>query len=544
MKQHITKNGKLVGGVIVFCLITVVLIWTNYYQQKKTDKIETIANTVERNTNLAIALQQFTIQTIHSADAVLQLVKAEYEKQGSKININELLYANSVNRYLFKGVGLINSEGKMEMADLKSKASFSFADRDYFIYHSKNDKDTLLISKPVLSKIIQKPVIVLSRRMTRKDGSFGGVVAIQIEPTTFTSFYAQANLRQFDIISLISPNGITYARRTGSIESSGENISESPLFTHVAQNPDSFYFARDALRGIPSFFSYRKFKDYPIIATVGCSEKDALQGYYKRSQRDLRSTIIITILITLFSFAIYMVLWHRRKMAEKLMEEQQRHERQVTEEVIVAQEKEREEIGHELHDNVNQVLTTVKLYLELALHSPEAREELISKSMQLVMKSINEIRSLSHDLSAPTLGTRSLIDSIYALIETVSNSTGIKILFDHSSCYASLVMDQKLAIYRITQEQLNNIVKHARASTVSIILSQTDKQTMLIIKDNGKGFNTFEKRNGIGLNNIISRAKVFNGNVDIESAPGKGCLLMVTLPIIKLEEKIEDMVLL
>jgi signal transduction histidine kinase len=231
-------------------------------------------------------------------------------------------------------------------------------------------------------------------------------------------------------------------------------------------------------------------------------------------------------------------------MAEKLIEEQQRHERQVTEEVIVAQEKEREEIGHELHDNVNQVLTTVKLYLELALHSPGTSEDLISKSMQLVMKSINEIRSLSHDLSAPTLGTRSLIDSIYALIETVSNSTGIKILFDHSSCYASLAMNQKLAIYRITQEQLNNIVKHSKATTASIVITQTDKHTTLIIKDNGKGFNTFEKRNGIGLNNIISRAKVFDGKVNIESALGRGCLLTVTLPIIKLEEKIEEPVLL
>jgi signal transduction histidine kinase len=164
--------------------------------------------------------------------------------------------------------------------------------------------------------------------------------------------------------------------------------------------------------------------------------------------------------------------------------------------------------------------------------------------MRLVINSINEIRSLSHDLSAPTLGTRSLIDSINALIETVSNSTGIKILFDYSSCYTSLPMDQKLAMYRITQEQLNNIVKHARATTISITLSQTDKHTTLVIKDDGRGFNTFEKRNGIGLNNIISRAKVFDGKVAIESAPGKGCLLVVTLPFVPLEEKTEEPALL
>ncbi|MBO9682139.1 MAG: hypothetical protein J7502_05630 [Flavisolibacter sp.] len=546
MKQFKVRNGKLIGGIAIFCLATVAVIWTNYYQQNKADKEETIASAVQRNSNLAVALEQYTIRTIHNADAVLHLVRMEYERKGGKIDINELLYSNAVNRDIFKGVGLVNSEGKIETFDLSihSGATLDFSDRDYFIYHLKNNVDTLLISKPTLSRTIGKPVIVLSRRVDKADGSFGGVVVIQIEPATFTSFYAQANLRQFDIISLIAPDGITYARRTGSIESSGEDVIRSPLFSHITNNPDSFYFAKDAIREIPTFFSYRKFKNYPIIATVGSSETDVLEGYYIRKQRDLLSTIIISTLVVLFSFAIYLVLSHRKKMAEKLLEEQQRHERRVTEEVILAQEKEREEIGHELHDNVNQVLTTVKLYLELALHNSETREELISKSMQLVMKSINEIRSLSHDLSAPTLGTRSLIDSIYALIETISNSTGIKIIFDHSSCYASLPMNQKLAIYRITQEQLNNVVKHAKATTVSIILSQTDKHTSLIIKDNGKGFNTFEKRNGIGLNNIINRTKVFEGKVDIKSAPGKGCTLVVNLPFIKIAEKTGEPVLL
>lgn len=546
MKQFKTKNGKFIGGIAVFCFATVILIWTNYYQQKKADKEETIASAVQRNSNLAVALEQYTIRTIHNADAVLQLVKMEYERKGSKINISELLYSNAVNRDIFKGVAIINNDGQIETLDLQfdSDTNLKLSDRAYFIYHSKNNIDTLLIGKPMLSRTIRKPVIVLSRRINKKDGSFGGVAAIQIEPATFTSFYAQANLRQFDIISLIAPDGITYARRTGSVESSGEDIIRSPLFSHVANNPDSFYLAKDAIRGIPTFFSYRKCKDYPIIATVGSSEKDVLEDYYKRAQRDLLSTVIISILIVLFSFAIYAVLWHRKKMAEKLLKEQQRHERRVTEEVILAQEKEREEIGHELHDNVNQVLTTVKLYLELALHNPAAGADLISKSMRLVINSINEIRSLSHDLSAPTLGTRSLIDSINALIETVSNSTGIKILFDYSSCYTSLAMDQKLAMYRITQEQLNNIVKHARATTISITLSQTDRHTTLVIKDDGRGFNTFEKRNGIGLNNIISRAKVFDGKVAIESALGKGCLLVVTLPFVPLEEKTEEPALL
>lgn len=148
------------------------------------------------------------------------------------------------------------------------------------------------------------------------------------------------------------------------------------------------------------------------------------------------------------------------------------------------------------------------------------------------MTSINEIRNLSRDLSAPTLGTKSLTDSITALVEMVASSSGVYIAFDHCSYRASVSMNQKLAVYRIVQEQLNNIIKHAFATHVSVSLSQAEDHTILTVRDNGKGFDTLGKRNGIGLNNIISRAKVFNGKVKIESAPGKGCLLMVSLPII------------
>lgn len=533
MKQLNTKNGRLIGVIIAFCVATLILIWTNYFHQKNSDKKDTIASAVQRNTNLAIALEQYTIRTIHNADAVLQLVRMEYESKGTAIDIDKLLFSHAINNDIFKGVGIVGENGKLIKTNVRldSDIALVYSDRDYFISHSKTDSQNPIISKPLLSKTIGKPVIVISRRINKKDGSFGGMVAVQIEPQTLTSFYAQANLREHDIISLIAPDGVTYARRTGAVESSGENIIQSPLFRHIANDPDSFYYAKDAIRGIPSYFSYRKLKDYPIIATAGTAEADVLSEYYKRERRDFISTMIIGILIVLFCISISLVLQHRRKMTDKLKEEEEKHQRQVTQQVISAQEREREEIGHELHDNVNQVLTTVKLYLELALHNKEMREELIVKSMNLVMKSIGEIRNLSHELSAPTLGTRSLIDSITALIEIVGTSSGLDISFDHSSCYTSLSMSQKLAIYRIIQEQLNNVVKHANATSVALSLSQTDTHTTLVIRDNGKGFNTIEKRNGIGLNNIISRAKVFEGTVEIQSAPGKGCSLEVVLPI-------------
>jgi hypothetical protein len=159
------------------------LIWVNYLNQKRNDKAETIASAVQRNTNLAIALEQYTIRTIHNADAVLQLVKMEYHNNGSAIDINKLLFDNAVNRDIFKGIGIIDKEGVFIAVNLKVRAdnTLKVSDRDYFQYHAHNNNDVLFISKPVISKTIGKPVIVVSRRINDNRGYFNGVVAVQIE---------------------------------------------------------------------------------------------------------------------------------------------------------------------------------------------------------------------------------------------------------------------------------------------------------------------------------------------------------------------------
>jgi signal transduction histidine kinase len=91
--------------------------------------------------------------------------------------------------------------------------------------------------------------------------------------------------------------------------------------------------------------------------------------------------------------------------------------------------------------------------------------------------------------------------------------------------------DQQLTLYRITQEQVNNILKHAMAKTVCISLNEEDEEAVLIISDDGMGFDITGKKQGIGLSNMKSRAELLNGRFFISSEPGLGCMLKVTLPL-------------
>lgn len=328
MKHLKNKNGRIILSVSALCITFLVMIWVSYFRQQAFDRQDTIAFAVSRNSNLAVALEQYTIRTIHYADAVLQLVKMQYSSKGELLNIEKLLSNNEINKDIIKEVAVIDSSGRLVKLNVNypTDTALNFSARSYFIFHAHNNKDSLFITKPILSKITGKPVIVISRRLNDQHGRFSGVVALQLQPYTFTSFYAQANLSPNDIISLISPDGITYARRTGSVESYGENIIKSPLFIHVEENADSFYLARDAIRGIPTWFSYRKLKEYPIIATVGSSEEHILAPYYSRRTRYLTPRIITSILIVLISILVSIVLLHRRRMSERLLQEEKRYQ--------------------------------------------------------------------------------------------------------------------------------------------------------------------------------------------------------------------------
>ncbi|RYZ22306.1 MAG: hypothetical protein EOO16_09745 [Chitinophagaceae bacterium] len=540
LNHRLDKPGRLLLFAALFCAGIIGLLWTAIYQQQRSARAAAISASEGRNANLAVSLEQYALRTIHNADALLQLVRLEYTRTSSPVDFDHLRNGGLIDVPFVKGIGILNAQGQLVAGDSSMRRSLGvdLSDREHFIFHRNHSEDTLFIGKPIYSRTINKIVIPISRRLQTADGHFAGTVAVQIEPRTFTHFYAHARMRPNDIMSLIAPNGITYARRTGNRESQGENISRSPLFGYVARQPVGHYYARDAIRGIPTYFSYRKLESYPMIATVGTSEADVLADYNEMAHREYWFGGLVTALVLLFTAMVVLALRQRkrrieaiRKAAQVHRREQRRMQRQLTQQIIAAQERERETIGRELHDNVNQVLTTVKLYLELVQSEPAQAPRLLPRAVVYLQQCISGIRNLSRELSAPTLGTRKLVDSVGALVEMVTEGGQLAIRFDHQHYHRALPKEQKLALYRIIQEQLNNIQKHAQASEVTIDLGQTDTDTVLRVTDNGRGFNPSARRGGMGLNNIRSRARALGGSLRVESAPGKGCSLQVTLPI-------------
>ena len=225
-------------------------------------------------------------------------------------------------------------------------------------------------------------------------------------------------------------------------------------------------------------------------------------------------------------------------LEEKLLEEKIKKQQEITAAIITTQTQERAFFGVELHDNINQILATSNLYLDTALSNEEERVNLIRESKDFLKMAIEEIRKLSKSLLPPSLGDAGLEEALNVTINNikrVNNSTNFDLtcnIFDESVLNEKL----KLGVFRIVQEQLNNIFKHAGASNISIRLDQEEEMLQLRISDDGVGFDTAAKRNGIGLNNIFERANYLDGVATVHSSPGKGCQLAVDFTY-KIESK-------
>jgi signal transduction histidine kinase len=219
-------------------------------------------------------------------------------------------------------------------------------------------------------------------------------------------------------------------------------------------------------------------------------------------------------------------------MEQERLEQSIQEQKKITRAVITAQERERNSIGRELHDNVNQLLASTRMCLSTAKLTPAGKEEFVDKSIRLVDATIFEIRVLSRKHVTPLKGF-DLKEQIQSLIKIMEEGIGFRISFEYELPEKpELQNDLKLNIYRIIQEKLNNVYKHASASKVQIKIYAEDKQINIRISDNGIGFDLALKKNGVGIVNIINRVESFNGKVNFETRPGVGCTLDIRIPMV------------
>lgn len=281
--------------------------------------------------------------------------------------------------------------------------------------------------------------------------------------------------------------------------------------------------------GLDTLISMREASEkIPIIILTGLNDSDIALQAIKTGAKDylVKGEFDQNILIRAIQYTL------EKGRLEKNLEHQQKIKgRQITIAVLAAQEKERKYIGEELHDNINQILASAKLYISTALCQPEISEKVLVRALDHVSLAMEEIRKLSKELISPGIKTGSLLELIQAMLNDIEFVSTLQFNLDMVLDENLLKEDHKIAAYRIMQEQLNNILKHSQATEVSIHLFIENQKLVIITSDNGRGFDLSVAREGIGITNMINRAAMINGEVYINTFPGRGCSIEIKLPL-------------
>jgi len=246
--------------------------------------------------------------------------------------------------------------------------------------------------------------------------------------------------------------------------------------------------------------------------------------------------LAVAVLLLLTIAGVGYLFYARRKANERVLIQQEisRQQEITAHEVLNAEERERRRMGSDLHDGVGQLLSTALLNLnrltKLDGFSDEQRK-LAEQSLSLVTDGYDEVRSISHQIIPNALLKYGLSAAVRDFLSKIDEHV-LKVSLETVGITERLDEQMETILYRVIQETVNNVIKHAKATRLSIQLVKDEDGVNLSVEDNGRGFdvNKMNKDAGIGMKNIYSRVAFLKGLVDVQSSEGKGTLVSVFVP--------------
>ncbi|NBA86108.1 hypothetical protein GVN16_10075 [Emticicia sp. CRIBPO] len=255
------------------------------------------------------------------------------------------------------------------------------------------------------------------------------------------------------------------------------------------------------------------------------------------NQRNWILGVIGAALITLLVILLFYTNRQARQKAQ-FAAEKLRLQTEKTSAIVEAEETERIRLAKELHDGVGPMLSLAKIQLETAMNQTQfnsiEQESFFKNANTMIDDAANEIRTVSHDLMPNALLMHGLVTAVREFVNRLSLTGKVKVSLDIANLDERLPQLTETVLYRVLQELIGNIIKHSEAASVQIQLVRHTNELIMMIEDDGKGFDTSQMANfkGIGLKNIISRVDFLNGKVNFDSNPNRGTTVIVEVPLV------------
>lgn len=302
----------------VFACLLLVSSWSAIFYKINVERQAEVAQVYRNNANLARAFEEHTIRTVQSVDQAILFLRNQYERVGDKIDIAGYVRDGLINTDVFTQLGIINEKGIYSHGSQNTGIGTDISDREHFRAHVAADTGQLFIGQSQIGRISQKWSMTFTRRITKRDGSFGGVVAVSLDPQYLTSFYRQIDLGKYGIVTLVGADSMIRARRQGEEVSYGQDLTGSAVIKAAFEQVNGTTVNVARVDGIKRLYSFRKVRDYPLWVFVASGEGEALAETSRRAQLYLLFGGILSLLIIGFSLAITRDITKRRHTELKL----------------------------------------------------------------------------------------------------------------------------------------------------------------------------------------------------------------------------------
>ena len=297
----------------------------------------------------------------------------------------------------------------------------------------------------------------------------------------------------------------------------------------------------DIDRQLASERSRSRIDSLEILHQTEAQETEILEQQLELSRKTTQRNLILALAVVLCIGLL--AIWQRMRGNRRLAEQRAVIQRQriaaletenkliAMDAMIAGQEQERKRVAKDLHDGLGGLLSSVRIRFEALIRGSQKDVGQVTDVTSLLEDASDEVRRIAHDMMPKALSTGGLHDAVEDLGNTLQQAHGI----DASVVVIDLPedMDERLEItlYRILQESVANIVKHAEATQVIIQLSGHGDHIMLDVEDNGKGFDLSGSSDGLGLKSLRSRVDYLQGQIDIDTAPGEGTSISISVPV-------------
>lgn len=263
---------------------------------------------------------------------------------------------------------------------------------------------------------------------------------------------------------------------------------------------------------------------------------------FKRNIITLGAAFTIAVILLIYNFGLFLAEIARRKETERIERQNAESYRALSARILELQDVERRKIARELHDSVGQYLTGLKLNLEHLQAgkspAPSENQALLSETIDLTERAIGEVRTISHLLHPPLLDELGFDSAARWYVEGFSKRSGIEVRLQAGEIVERLPREIELALFRVLQEALTNVHRHANARSVDVEITCSDEKAVLVVRDDGKGIPSDVLQRfraglaaGIGLAGMRERLAELHGTLEVESE-GDGSFIRASLPVV------------